>query len=288
VNPAPFEYHRATSLADAHRLLGTYGDEAKLIAGGHSLLPTMKLRLAQPAHLIDIGAIAKLRYVKLDGDVLRIGALATHHDLESDAKVREAVPLLADVASVIGDRQVRNRGTIGGALAHADPAADYPAAVLALGATIVAAGPSGEREISANDFFVDLLTTALAPDEIVVELVIPIPGSGTGSAYEKLANQASGYATVGVAVVISTDGDGVCQSARIGITGAGAFAKRATTVENALTGKKLDEATVGEAARSATEGIDLLDDVHASSAYRERVTAGLTKRAILKALASIS
>jgi carbon-monoxide dehydrogenase medium subunit len=283
VNPAPFEYHRATTLAEAHELLGQFGDDAKLLAGGHSLLPTMKLRLAQPGHLIDISKIADLRYVTHEDGVLKVGALTTHHDLESNATVREVCPLLAEVAAKVGDRQVRNRGTIGGALAHADPAADYPAAILALEATIVAQGPNGSREIAADGFFVDLLTTSLEPDEIVTEIRIPTGSGATGAAYEKLANQASGYATVGVAAIVTRNSDGTCRSARVGITGASAVAIRAKAVEAALEGKPLDAATISAAAAHAADGLDVLSDVHASTSYRTRVTVGLTKRALLRA-----
>lgn len=284
MNPAPFEYHRATSLDEAHELLRQFGDEAKLLAGGHSLLPTMKLRLAQPAHLVDISGIADLRKVQGDGGFIRIGALSTHHDLENDGTVLKGCPLVAEVAAVIGDRQVRNRGTIGGALAHADPAADYPAAILALEAIIVAEGPSGSREIAADGFFVDLLTTSLAPDEIVTEVKVPIPQGRTGVAYEKLANQASGYATVGVAAVLVVDGNGTCTKARVGITGAAAVASRARSVESALEGKALTEDVLADAASHAADGLDLLDDVHASQDYRRRVTVGLTRRALSRAL----
>jgi carbon-monoxide dehydrogenase medium subunit len=288
VNPAPFEYHRATSLAEAHELLGQFGDDAKLLAGGHSLLPTMKLRLAQPGHLIDIGGIADLRYVMGDGGFVRIGALSTHHDLETDGTVRKAAPLIATVAGVIGDIQVRNRGTIGGALAHADPAADYPAAILALEATIVAEGPSGSREIAAGDFFVDLLTTGLAPNEVVTEVKIPIAQDRTGVAYEKLANQASGYATVGVAAVLTIGSDGKCSKARVGITGASAVAARATGVEAALEGQVLSDDVIATAAGHAADGLELLSDVHASTEYRRRVTIGLTRRALSNAVKQVS
>jgi carbon-monoxide dehydrogenase medium subunit len=243
----------------------------------------MKLRLAQPAHLIDISKIADLRYVTYEDGILTIGALTTHRDLESDATVREHCPLLADVAAKVGDRQVRNRGTLGGALAHADPAADYPAAILALEATIVAQGPNGSREIAADTFFVDLLTTSLEPNEIVTEIRIPATTSDIGAAYEKLATQASGYATVGVAAVISRTPDGTCRTARVGITGASAVAIRARAVEEALEGRALDEATITSAASFASPILDALDDVHASAAYRTRVTVGLTKRALVRA-----
>lgn len=288
MNPAPFEYHRARSVAEAHALLQQFGEDAKLLAGGHSLLPTMKLRLAQPAHLIDIGGIADLRYVRGDLGDVAIGALSTHHDLATDGTLRQACPLLAEVAAVIGDRQVRNRGTIGGALAHADPAADYPAAILALEATIVAAGPNGTREIAASDFFVDLLTTSLAPDEVVTEIRIPFPADRTGAAYEKLANQASGYATVGVAAVVTLDHAGTCGKARVGITGAAAVAARAVGVEAALEGYPLGNEVIAAAARHAVDGLDLLADVHASADYRRRVTIGLTRRALSNALGRVS
>jgi carbon-monoxide dehydrogenase medium subunit len=288
VYPAPFEYHRASSVAEAQALLQQFGEDAKLLAGGHSLLPTMKLRLAQPAHLIDIGGIADLRYVRGDLGYVAIGALSTHHDLATDGTVRKACPLLAEAAAVIGDRQVRNRGTIGGALAHADPAADYPAAILALEATIVAVGPGGSREIAANDFFVDLLTTSLAADEVVTEVRIPYPTDRTGAAYEKLANQASGYATVGVAAVVTLDGDGTCTKARVGITGAAAVATRAAGVEAALEGYALGDEVIAAAARHAADGLELLADVHASTDYRRRVTVGLTRRALGNALGRVS
>ncbi len=284
MNPAPFAYHRAHSLAEAHQLLQRFGEEAKLLAGGHSLLPAMKLRLAQPGHLIDIGGIADLRYVHADKGTLRIGALTTHREIETHPLVRERCPLLAEAAAVIGDRQVRNRGTIGGALAHADPAADYPAAILALEATIVAEGPHARREIPASEFFTGLLTTALAPDEIITEIQVPLLSARTGTSYVKLANHASGFAVVGVAALINLDSSGRCIKARIGVTGAGAVPARARTVEWGLESYPLDEDIVTAASRHATDGIEFLSDVHASADYRRRVTIGLTKRAILTAL----
>jgi aerobic carbon-monoxide dehydrogenase medium subunit len=283
VYPAPFEYHRAESVEDAIGLLQELGDQAKLIAGGHSLLPVMKLRLAQPAHLIDLGRIDGLRGVTADGSTIRIGALTTHHQLATDDTLRQVLPVLAETAGVIGDVQVRNRGTIGGALAHADAAADYPAAILALDASIVAVGPSGERLIPAADFFVGFLTTALAPDEILTEIRISALPARTGTSYQKLANQASGYALTGIAAVITLGDDGRCSQAKIGITGAGDKAVRATGVEEALAGATLDEAMVRSAAERAGDGIDFLDDIHASADYRRQVTIGLTRRAILAA-----
>ncbi|GIW04679.1 MAG: carbon monoxide dehydrogenase [Thermomicrobiales bacterium] len=284
MNPAPFTYHRAQSLAEAQALLQRFGEAAKLLAGGHSLLPAMKLRLAQPDHLIDISGMSELRFIHASASMLRIGALTTHREIEQHPLVREHCPLLAETAAVIGDRQVRNRGTIGGALAHADPAADYPAAVLALEATIVAEGPDGRREIPASEFFTGLLTTALTPREIVTEVHIPVLPARTGTSYVKLANPASGFAITGVAALISLDSSGRCTKARVGITGAGAVPTRARSVEWGLENYPLDEDIVTAASRHATDGIDFLSDIHASADYRRRVTIGLTKRAILTAL----
>jgi aerobic carbon-monoxide dehydrogenase medium subunit len=285
MNPSAFSYHRAADLQEAIALLVEHGDGAKLIAGGHSLLPIMKLRLAEPERLIDIGRIAELQGVRhLDGGKIAIGALTTHHHVATDPAIQAAAPLLADTASRIGDRQVRNRGTIGGALAHADAASDYPAAILALEATIVARGPQGERRIAARDFFVDFLTTALAPDEILTAVELDGSTPGLGWSYQKLANQASGYAIVGVAAVISPDGNGAAADVRIGVTGTAAVPWRAEGTEAALRGRALDEATIAEAASLVDDGVEPLDDLHGSAEYRRRVTRGLTRRAIQEAI----
>jgi carbon-monoxide dehydrogenase medium subunit len=280
VFPAPFEYHKADSVEGAIGLLQELGDQAKLIAGGHSLLPIMKLRLAQPAHLIDLGPIQTLHGVSASGSVLRIGAMTTHRQIAIEPTIRQQCPILAEAASVIGDVQVRNRGTIGGAVAHADAAADYPAAILALEAEMVAQGPNGERTIPASEFFVGFLTTALTPDEILTEIRIPSQPAKTGSCYQKLANQASGYALTGIAAILTVGDDGKCSHAKIGITGAGDVAVRASGVEQALIGSSLDEASIRAAADRAGDGIDFLDDIHASAEYRRSVTIGLTRRAI--------
>lgn len=282
--PAPFQFHRAASVEDAIGLLQTYGDDAKLIAGGHSLLPVMKLRLAAPEHLIDISRIDSLRGVTDAGDHLVIGAMTTHQAIARDDLIRAHVPVLAETADLVGDRQVRNRGTFGGALAHADAAADYPAAILALEAELVATGPNGTRTIPAGEFFLDLLTTALEPNEVLTEIRIPkLPGR-TGAIYQKLANQASGYAVAGVAAVITLGDDGTVASARIGVTGTGVSATRASAAEAALTGKAPDEATIKAAADQADQGIDPLSDLSASAEYRLAVTKGLARRAITKAV----
>ncbi len=283
MNPAPFEYHRAGSVQEAISLLQQFPDDAKLLAGGHSLLPVMKLRLAEPAHLIDISGVGELRGVREDGDGVRIGALTTHREIERDETLRRLCPLLPEIASRVGDRQTRARGTFGGALSHADPAADYPAGVVALEAELSVQGPGGERTIPATEFFLGFLTTALGPDEVLTSVRVAALPARTGVNYQKLANQASGYAVVGVAAVVTLAADGGCEAARIGITGAGASAVRATAVEDALCGRPLDEATVAAACEVADEGIDLLDDLHASADYRRRVVRGLARRAVLAA-----
>ena len=283
MNPAPFEYHRAGSVQEAITLLQQFPDEGKLLAGGHSLLPVMKLRLAEPAHLIDIGGVGDLRGVQELGDGVRIGALTTHREIERDELLSQRCPLLPEIAARIGDRQTRARGTLGGAIAHADPAADYPAGIVALDANLIAQGSGGERTIPATEFFLGFLTTALAPDEVLTAVSIPVLPPRTGVNYQKLANQASGYAVVGVAAVVTLAADGSCEAARIGITGAGANAVRATAVEEALRGGLLGEATVAAACERADDGIDLLDDLHASADYRRQVVRGLARRAVLAA-----
>ena len=279
MNPYPFAYHRATSVDDALNLLREYPEDGKLLAGGHSLLPAMKLRLAQPAHLIDISRLTELRGITRDGDTITIGALTTHAEIEASDVLREACPILPEAAHVVGDQQVRNRGTIGGVLAHADPAADYPAVILALDAMVTAVGPTGEREIPIGDFFQGFLTTALDPGELLTAIRFTIPPAGAGQAYEKLANHASGYAIVGIAAIV-TVADGKVAEARVGITGASDHAYRATAVEQALTGKATDDATLKAAAQHAVDGIDLLDDLHAPADYRAQVTRNLTFRAL--------
>jgi carbon-monoxide dehydrogenase medium subunit len=280
--PAAFEYFSPQSVKEAIGLLEKHGDDAKILAGGHSLLPIMKLRLAQPKVIVDIGRISGLSGIKVDGQKVAIGALTTHDAIERDAVLKEKCPLLAETAAVIGDMQVRNRGTIGGSAAHADPAADYPAALLALGAEIVAIGPKGTRTIPAGEFFVEMLTTALRPTEIITELRVPVLARGTGAAYQKHPHPASGYAVVGVAAVVTMSG-GKCQSAAIGVTGVAGKPYRATAVEKALTGQSLDEATAAKAAAHAAEGVDPQGDLYASGQFRAHLASVYTKRAVLLA-----
>jgi aerobic carbon-monoxide dehydrogenase medium subunit len=284
MHPYPFSYHRPASIDEALVMLSEFGDSSKILAGGHSLLPVMKLRLAQPEHLIDITRLSSLSGVHIEGDTIRIGALTSHHQLDTSAILATSAGILPEIAHVVGDQQVRNRGTIGGTLAHADPAADYPAGVLALNAEIVARGLNGERTIPIDEFFLGFLTTALEPHELLTEIRIPVPPANTGYRYEKLANPASGYAIVGIAAIVTLDADGVVSAARIGITGAGDVAYRPLAVESALIGSTPDEASVKAAVESAVDGIELLSDIHAPADYRARVTKNLTRRAVLKAV----
>jgi carbon-monoxide dehydrogenase medium subunit len=268
VIPAPFDYARPATLEEALELLAKHGDDAKLLAGGHSLLPAMKLRLAQPKVVVDIARLPDLRFIRKEGDHIAIGALTTHYEIESSAHLRADCPLLPEVAATIGDVQVRNRGTIGGSLAHADPAADWPAAILALDAELEIAGVKGKRIVRASDFFVDMLQTVVGPGEILT--TIRVPSTGNAVAYEKFAQKASGFAVCGVAVVMG-------RQPRIGITGVAAKAYRATAVEKAL-GKGIPDA-----AAHAVDGVDVLGDIHASAEYRSHLAKVHTRRALSRA-----
>jgi carbon-monoxide dehydrogenase medium subunit len=281
--PAVFDYHVANSVDEAIALMQQYGDDAKFLAGGHSLIPTMKLRLAQPAHLIDLGRIHGLSYIHDDADHIAIGAMTTYSTLEKSSVIHHNFPLFADGIPLIGDQQVRNRGTIGGSVAHSDPAADMPGMVLALKALIHVKGSKGERTIHADDFFQDLFQTALEPDEVLTQLTFAKRGRHTGSAYEKLANKASHYAVVGCAAVVHLDDNGVCTSASVVITGASVKPTRASAVEYALLGKKPDEAAIADAASHAAEGMEVVSDIHGSQAYRSQMATVMAKRAIARA-----
>jgi carbon-monoxide dehydrogenase medium subunit len=282
--PAQFDYEAPQTLDQAIALLAQHPDDAKILAGGHSLIPAMKLRLAQPQLLIDIGRIADLAYIREEADQIRIGAMTTHYAIESSERLRKLCPLLPECAAQIGDVQVRNKGTIGGSLAHSDPAGDWPAAIIALRAQIVVAGSAGERVIDADDFFVDMLTTALEPSEILREIRIAGPQGRLTQAYQKVRHPASGFAVVGVAVNLQLVADGACESAGVGVTGVGSKAYRATAVEGALNGKALNEQTIAEAASHATDGIDANSDLYASEDYRRHLAKVHTRRAIAKAI----
>ncbi len=274
--PPSFRYYRASSLAEAISLLQRE-PEARLLAGGHSLIPAMKLRLAAPPALIDIGRVPELKGIRRQDGGWAVGAMTTHREIEfSD------LPLLAEVAAHVADPPVRNRGTIGGSLAHADPGADYPAAVLALGATIVAVGPRGERSIPADQFFQGLFATALQPGEVLREVQVPALGRGSGWAYEKFPHPASGYAVAGVAAVVQAEG-GVARQVRVGVTGAAASAFRARAVEEALTGRALDEGAVQAAVEGAFDPDQLLSDAFAPADYRVALCRALCRRALLRA-----
>ena len=276
-----FEYSRATSLDDALAKLRASNGDGKLIAGGHSLVPLMKLRLSEPKTLIDIARIPGLSGINKNGDAIQIGAGTVHHDVATSALVREACPMLAETAASIGDPQVRNRGTLGGSLAHADPSADYPAAMLALDADIHVRGPKGSRMVKAADFFRGLFTVDLAADDIIVGVQFnPVKSA----AYAKLYQRASHFAIVGVAAALEVK-NGTIQSARIGVTGASSHATRLTDVEKALAGKPLSTASIEAAARlaGATLG-DLNSDIHASSEYRRAMIPVFTERALRRAM----
>jgi len=279
---ANFEYYRANSAAEAVQLLQAHPG-AKLLAGGHSLLPQMKLRVAQPPALIDISRIGDLAGIEVHGDHIHIGAGTTHNALATSAVLREHCPVLAEAAGLIGDQQVRNRGTIGGSLAHADPAADLPTVMLALGATLTALGPKGSRDISANDFTADMFTTALAEDEVLISISVPSLGSGTGSAYQKHDHPASGYAVVGVAAIVMVSG-GVCTGASLAVGGVTPKPQRAAAAEAALKGKALSAENIAAAAAKVTEALpDPLSDNYASGEYRHHLAAVLAKRALTAA-----
>lgn len=279
--PASFDYESPKTLNEAITLLASRED-AKLLAGGHSLLPAMKLRLASPALLIDLGRIGGLDYIRDAGGTISIGALTTHATVAASQLLHSSSPLLAEAASNIGDIQVRNRGTIGGSLAQAHPSADYPAAVLALDAQIAVASKSGERVIPARSFFTGMFTTALRPDEIITEIRVP-KTTGAGTVYKKFAHPASGYAVVGVAAVVRGS-TGKIDEVAVGITGLGEIAYRATAVEDALRGKPAS--AIAEAAKHATDKVEALGDNYASADYRRHLAQVYTRRALQEALAA--
>jgi carbon-monoxide dehydrogenase medium subunit len=282
--PAKFGYFAARSLKEALELLTTYGEDAKLLAGGHSLIPAMKLRLAAPRYLIDLGQVPGLSGVRVDGETLVIGAMTVHADVAAVALVRQHVPGLAEAAVVIGDIQVRNRGTIGGSVAHADPAADFPVILTALNASFVLVSPSGRRTVAADHFFVDFFTTALAPNEVLTEIRIPLPPAGAGTAYARLGHPASGYVVVSAGALVNRQASGQCASARIAIGGLGSGPYRAAATEAALQGQALTPEGITAAAARAAEGIDVDDDTYASADYKRHMATVYAQRAIAAAV----
>jgi carbon-monoxide dehydrogenase medium subunit len=282
--PAAFEYHAPTSVKDALGLLGRLKDDAKLLAGGHSLIPMMKLRLAQPKHLIDLRRVPGLSGIKEEGGTIVIGAMTTHWQVESSTLLKSKCAILSETASVIGDPQVRNLGTFGGSLAHADPAADQPATMIAVGGEFVCEGSKGRRTVKVDDWFKGLMSTALGDDEILIEIRVPLWPAGSGGAYMKFPHPASRFAVVGVAAMVTLDKEGKSTKASVGVTGAGTKAVRAKGVEAVLVGKKLDAATIEAAAQKAAEGVDVQADLQGSVEYKSHLCRVFAKRAITEAV----
>ena len=282
--PQSFDYAAPTDLKDA---LGRIAGGGKPLAGGMSLIPMMKLRLAAPDLLVDIGRVPELNYIREERGKLHLGATATHYEIESSRLVRSLCPLLAETAKHIGDIQVRNVGTIGGSAAHADPAADYPAALTALGAEFLVASARGERVVSVEEFFVDTFTTALAADELIREVIVPIEEAAVGTSYQKMVQRASGFAMVGIAARIRKS-NGKIAFARVGVTGLGPKAFRARNVEELLEGTLAAPPDINRAASVVSAGVEASSDMHASAEYRKHLARVYTARAIAAALSRAS
>jgi carbon-monoxide dehydrogenase medium subunit len=280
--PAPFEYARPTTVDEALQAIAAGGEDVKVLAGGQSLIPVMRLRLAAPSTVVDLGRIPELRGVRDDGDAIVIGAMTTHSDVLEDPLVREHAPLIAEATATVADRQVRHRGTFGGALAHADPAGDLPAVALALDAEFGIAGPNGRRSVPARDFFVDYLTTALEEGEILVEVRIPKLQGDWGMHYEKFNRVAQAWSIVAVAAAVRRE-DGHIAEARIGLTNMGPTPLRATAAEQALAGAAASADAIAEAARHAAEGTEPSSDLNAQADYRRHLAQVLTRRAVISA-----
>jgi carbon-monoxide dehydrogenase medium subunit len=279
---ADFDYHRARSIEEALKMIGANPD-AKLLAGGHSLIPLLKLRLAAPSAVIDIGRVPELRGIAVSGNAIRIGALTTHAEIAGSADVQRGATALSDAAAIVGDPAVRNRGTIGGNVAHADPASDLPTVLVALNATIEVAGATGKRTIAAADFFTGIMTTAIADDEILTAVVVPAAARGQASAYAKFSHPASRYAVIGAAALVTIAG-GVCTAAHLAIGGLVSHAQRLPAVEARLKGQALSEATIAAAAADTTKDLgDVNGDIFASAEYRRAVAPVYVKRAIAAA-----
>jgi carbon-monoxide dehydrogenase medium subunit len=281
VIPVPFEYQRPSTVDDAVRALADAGEDAKVLAGGQSLVPVLRLRLAAPSVLVDLGGIAELRGVREDGDDLVIGAMTRHADVLRDPLVRRYAPLLAQATATVADRQVRHLGTVGGSLSHADPAGDLPSVALALDATMEVVGASGARRIPAGDFFVDYLTTALAPGEVLAAVRVP-KRQGWGTHYEKFNRVAQAWALVGVAATVRRDNGSIAE-ARVALTNMGPTPVRARAVEQALTGGPATAEAVAAAAERAAQDAHPSDDIFASADYRTHLATVLTRRAVTAA-----
>ena len=286
--PASFDYLRASSLADAIALLEQHGDEARPLAGGQSLVPLMKLRLANPTVLVDLNPISELDYVKEDGEWLRIGALTRHADVEQWDKISSLLPIAHDAASLVGDAQVRNLGTVVGAIAEADPGGDWGPVVLALGGEVACIGPAGERAIPLTDFFTDYYTTALEPTELIRELRLRLPPAESGGAYVKLERRVGDFAVVGVGVQLTVDPDGTCREIGIGLSGVGPTPVKATAAESILRGSRLDDRAIAEAVHAIETSIDPPTDVRAPAEYRRDMAGVYFRRALERARARIT
>jgi carbon-monoxide dehydrogenase medium subunit len=282
--PPSFEYLRPKTIPEAVAFLQQYGDEAKILSGGQSLIPMMKLRLARPGYLIDINRISGLAHIKEEGGYLKIGGLTREAELESSPVIRSKYPIIVDTAHVIADPQVRNLATVGGNLAHGDPANDHPATMVALGAQIVATGPGGERITPIEDFFLSLFSTALKHDEILTEIRIPIPPPRSGGAYFKLERKVGDFATAAVAAQVTLDDRGACQKVGIGLTNVGPTPVKARKAEEFLRGKKLDEANIRQAAQLAADESEPSADLRGPVEYKKGLVRELTKRALSRAV----
>ena len=281
--PASFEYFRPKAIGEAIALLQQHGDEAKILSGGQSLIPMMKLRLARPGYIIDINEIPGLRYIKEEDGYLKIGGLTHEADLEASALIQSKYPIILDTASLIADPQVRNMATVGGNLAHGDPANDHPATMLALNAQVIATGSHGQRAIPVKDFFLSLFTTALQHGEILTEIRIPIPPARSGGAYFKLERKVGDFATVGVAAQVSLDSNQACERAGIGLTNVGPTPIKAKKAEEFLRGKTLDEFHIKQAARLAVEDARPSPDLRGPAEYKAGMVKELTRRALTRA-----
>jgi aerobic carbon-monoxide dehydrogenase medium subunit len=281
--PASFEYFRPKAINEAISLLQQHGDEAKVLSGGQSLIPMMKLRLARPGYIIDINEIPGLRYIKEEDGYLKIGGLTHEVDLETSELIRSKYPIILDTASLIADPQVRNMATVGGNLAHGDPANDHPATMLALDAQVIATGPSGQRAIPVKAFFLSLFTTALQHDEILTEIRIPIPPPRSGGAYFKLERKVGDFATVGVAAQVTVGGNRACERAGIGLTNVGPTPLKAKKAEDFLRGKTLDEFHIKQAAQLAVEDAQPSPDLRGPAEYKRAMVKELTRRALARA-----
>ena len=280
---ASFEYDAPSTLEDAIGLLQQYGEDAKILAGGHSLIPMMKLRFASPERIIDINGVPGLSYIKEDGGILKIGALTRESEIEHSDLLKKKFPIFGDVSKLIADPQVRNMGTVGGNLAHGDAANDHPAAMLALRASVIATGPGGKRSIPIDEFFLGFFSTALQQAEILTEIQIPVPPKGTGSAYHKLERKVGDYATAGAAVQLTINDKGICSAIGIGLTNVNAIPLRATRSEQTLLNKQLTEENIATAAQLAAEDCNPSADLRGSEEYKRAMVAVLVKRMIRKA-----